>query len=66
MLSRGILGLLWQDLVVGLQTYQHCLMSLSYLTAPYFQNMLAMVVKIHDDDGEDDKNTTTLFKQNGI
>jgi hypothetical protein len=42
-------------------------MSLSYLIASYFQNMLAVVVKIHDDDdGEDDKNTTTLFKQNGI
>ena len=53
--------------MVRLQTYQHCLMSLSYLIASYFQNMLAVVVKIHDDDdGEDDKNTTTLFKQNGI
>jgi hypothetical protein len=41
-------------------------MNLSYLTAPYFKNMLAVVVKIHDDDGEDDKNTTALFKQNVI
>jgi hypothetical protein len=40
-------------------------MNLSYLTAPYFKNMLAVVVKIHDD-GEDGKNTTALFKQNGI